>query len=70
MSWNGSAFELANRDASARFPFREGDEVSMSLLVFNTPIDTDRCEQLEIDATCASISGCRASYIVTRSRYE
>ena len=33
----------------------------MSLLVFNTPIDTDRCEQLEIDATCASISGCRAS---------
>lgn len=60
MRWSGEALDLATAESTLDFPFSAGDQVSMSLFVFDGPISAERCSTLEVSSDCDPTAGCRA----------
>lgn len=60
MRWDGRSLNLAQAESAIDFPFNLGNEVSMSLFVFDMPVGAGACSALEVTSSCATDAGCRA----------
>ena len=60
MRWSGRSLDLAAAESTLNFPFIDGDQVSMSLFVFDIPIGVETCSSLGVTSDCTSNLGCRA----------
>lgn len=66
MSWDGSSFSPAATPSLTSFPFSTGDEVNMTLVIFDTPEAASACDQLDLDRRCEDLEGCQA--LLSRDR--